>query len=200
MPESAGRAGVAAGRAGARRPSWRRIACRWPTAPSTVCSRVHCLEVAERVRRSCARCGACWRPEAGSLIVVPNRRGRLGAPRQDAVRAGAPLQPPPARDAAERSHVHARRLGRRAVRSALDRPSLLRSATASGSGRYAAGPRRLPASSWRRRKSSCAGRQAGEGASRLRLLPSRAPPRSRPPRAGRAGGYLASPRAVPPAA
>ena len=128
-PHGDGRGGHAAAGRRLRRPAARAcIAWRSPSASG----------------RCCARSGACWRRRAGCCCRAEPAR-HLGPPRHHAVRPRPPLQPRPARAAADGCAVHAAGMDERALHAAAStgsgwcagRPRS--SAWAPGCGRHFAG-------------------------------------------------------------
>ena len=80
---------------------------------------VHCLEVAARTDLMLREIWRVLRPEGRLLIVVPNRRGVVGAAGYNAVRRRPTLQPLAAGTAADGGDVHAGGLDRRTLRASL---------------------------------------------------------------------------------
>ena len=80
---------------------------------------VHMLEWSEKSRALLREMWRVLKPNGRLLIVVPNRRGLVGARRHHAVRLWQPVQPPPAHQALEGGHVLAGGMGIRAVHAAL---------------------------------------------------------------------------------
>ena len=80
---------------------------------------VHMLEWSEKPLELLRELWRVLAPNGRLLLIVPNRRGLVGASRHHAVRLWQPVQPQPAHAAAEGGHVLAGGMGIRALYAAL---------------------------------------------------------------------------------